>query len=284
MDARPILTFDTSAINKLADDSDSRALIGGLGSGFFVRLTFTNVEEVVASTSGQRRGKLLDVCGQLLSSGDCIDPPDELLKKLIARFEEPSPFNWETVDVSVPNAKQVIAGDQNFPDALAEEVREAARTHEGIFKRVYAYAKPYFDKVFAASPEKRPGSVSELVNGLRKGGQYWSIARSLYERVAEHPADDSTIRRFETVCPPFRVVMVALCTALYDRNTRSRRTGPSLRAGRADTFMAIYLPHCDQFVTNDPGQLACYREVVSVVGLGVTVRSYEEFRSTPCLA
>ncbi|MGA3328872.1 MAG: hypothetical protein ABSF45_30850 [Terriglobia bacterium] len=61
MDARPRLTFDTSAINKLADDGHLRALVGGLGSGFFVRLTFTNVEEVVASTTGERRRKLLDV-------------------------------------------------------------------------------------------------------------------------------------------------------------------------------------------------------------------------------
>lgn len=284
MDTRPILTFDTSAINELADDGDSRALVGGLGSGFFVRLTFTNMEEVVASSTGERRRKLLDVCGQLLSCGDCIDPPDELLKKLIVRFEEGSGFNWETVDVSVLNAKQVIVGDENFPDALAKEVRETARSYNSMFNRVYADAKPNFDKVLASNPERRPVSVSELVNGFRNGGQYWSIARSLYERLAQHSADDSTVRRFDLECPPFRIVLVALCVALYDRNTRLRGTGPSLQAGRADTFMAVYLPYCDQFVTNDDGQLACYKEVVSVDGLDVTVRFRREFRSSLLLA
>ena len=42
-DNRPIITFDTSAINRLADDPDCEALIDGLGVGFHPRLTFTSV-------------------------------------------------------------------------------------------------------------------------------------------------------------------------------------------------------------------------------------------------
>jgi len=57
-----------------------------------------------------------------------------------------------------------------------------------------------------------------------------------------------------------------------------------MKTGRNDTFMATYLPLCDEFVTDDGGQLACFREVVSLAGLNVDVRSYQDFRKTLLLA
>jgi len=72
--------------------------------------------------------------------------------------------------------------------------------------------------------------------------------------------------------------MLALCAAQFDRCVRPQNVGPSLRAGRNDTFMSVCLPYCDNFVTDDPSQLACYREVLSIAGLDVVVSSYEGFR------
>ena len=51
-----------------------------------------------------------------------------------------------------------------------------------------------------------------------------------------------------------------------------------MKTGRNDTFMATCIPYCDEFVTNDAGQLACYREVASIASLPVTIRSYDQFR------
>ena len=65
MEDRPIWTPDTSAINRLADDPDSDALIAGLRSGFFVRLTFTSIGEVIAIENTDRRRKLLQSSGYL---------------------------------------------------------------------------------------------------------------------------------------------------------------------------------------------------------------------------
>lgn len=285
MEERPILTLDTSAINKLADDPNLEALIAGLKSGFFIRLTFTNVEEAVATTSAEPRRKLLDICGRLLSCGDCIDPPGELLTRLIASFEDLALFDWRGVDVRLfPEAEQQIAGQGNFPDSLAKMVREEARTYSRAFDKVYADAKPNFDTVFAARPNGRPANVFELVSGLQNGGQYWTIARNLHMRLVERPADDVAIGKFVAECPPFHALMIAFCAALYDRNAKPPNARRSLRAGWADTLMAVCLPYCNQFVTDDRGQLACYKEVVSLAALDVTVRSYDEFRSSLCLA
>lgn len=285
MKEQPILTLDTSAINRLADDPDSQPLMEGLRSGYFVRLTFLSIEEVVATTVGNRRHQLFGVCKRLLSSGDCIDPPDELLEKLIASFEESAPFNWQDVDVSFPEAQQTMARLENVSDELSEVVRAGAQSKARTFDQLYANAKPNFDKVL--NDDNRPESVCELVHGFRSGGQYWKMARNIYERVAEHSIDETTIRRFDMECPPFHALMVALCAAHYDRNAKPK-VGPlaivqSLRAGWVDTFMAVCLPYCNLFITNDHGQSACYREVASLSDLDVQVHSYEEFRSSVCL-
>ena len=281
MGYRPILTFDTSGINCLTDDADSVALIVGLRAGFHVRLTFTSVSEIIATTSGERRRTLLGVCRQLLSSGDCIGPQNDLLTKLIVRFEEsPAPFDWTTVSVRLPEAEDEIARQENFTDDLSEEEREFSRVNERVFVKVYDDAKPHFDKLFAEGTERIPSSVSELVTQLQTGGAFWTLAANLYSRVARKPADDSTIRRFAAECPPFYALMIALCAAQYERYVRPPMVSPSLRAGRNDTFVSVCLPYCHQFVTNDPGQLECFKEVVSIGSLDVTVRSYQEFRDS----
>jgi hypothetical protein len=180
-----------------------------------------------------------------------------------------------------PEAEQEIERQENFPDDLAKVVREEARTYDKTFDKVYADAKPNFDKVFVAGGKDRPANVSELVAGLQKGGQFWTKARNLYERVAERPADDAAIRKFVAECPPFHALMIALCAAQYGRNAQPPNAPRSLRSGRADTLMAVCLPYCNQFVTHDPGQLSCYKEVVSLSGLGVTVRSYDRDTTFP---
>lgn len=74
--------------------------------------------------------------------------------------------------------------------------------------------------------------------------------------------------------------MIALFAAQYDRCVRQRSDNRSLKAGRNDTFMATCLPYCDEFITDDDGQLACYKEVVSLTGIGAIIRSYDEFRNS----
>src|SRR5208282_5671598 len=102
MNSKPIWTPDTSGINWLADDPDSGALVAGLRCGFHVRLTFTSVSEIIANKDRERRAQLLRTCRLLLSSGDCIDPQHEIIRKMVARFEESPSFNWRTVPVDFP--------------------------------------------------------------------------------------------------------------------------------------------------------------------------------------
>lgn len=276
---RPILIPDTSAINRLADDPDSEALICGLKAGYFVRFPFTAVSEIIATTSGSRRKQLLRVCRRLLVvAGDCIEPHHEILRIMVARFEKSLPLGLEHVNLRMSEAENELLLEEDFGDGLAQQEREENRAHDHTFVSVFANARPAFDEL-AANGTTMPGTVAELVGQLQVGGAFWTLARNCFNRVATKPSDDTAIRKFYAECPAFRAIMIAIFAAQFDRCIRSRTQSPSLKAGRSDTFMATCLPYCDQVVTNDLGQMWCYREVVSLAEFGdVAVRSYDEFR------
>lgn len=277
----PTLIFDTSGINRLADDSDYVALIAGLQSGFDVRITSTSICEIIASEDSDRRQKLLNVCKRLLASGHCLEPPSVILTKLMQGFDvSPPPFNWLTISVRNPDAEAEIARQRIINDALSENERGEARVNNKVFVEVYNDAKLNlpFD-LSATATEKIPASVSELVTVLQNEGAFWRVSSKWYSRTLKKSPSDAMIREFVAKCPPFRALMTALCAVQYDRCVRPSNVGPSLKTGRNDTFMSIYLPYCNQFVTDDPRQLKCFQEVTSVSGLDTAVRSYEEFRS-----
>jgi hypothetical protein len=274
---RKILSFDTSGINRLADDPDSDALIAGLASGYFVRLPFTTASEIIATSSGARRMKLLEVCHKLIREGDCIEPHHEIIRIMVARFEQGLPLDLRSVNLRMAEAEDEIRRAEVFDDTLATQERTENRINDKEFVSVYTNAKSAFDRL-ADAGIAMPQSVGELVSQLQQGGAFWTLVRNLYERVASKPADDATIKRFYAECEPFRVAMIAIITAQYDRCIRQPSDGRSLKAGRNDTFMAACLPYCDEFVSDDAGQLASYQEVVALTGIPVRILSYHEFR------
>jgi hypothetical protein len=278
-DARKILSFDTSAINCLADDHCSDALVAGLTSGCFVRFPFTVFSEIIASSSGERRKELLRVCRKLLSVGDCVEPQHEIIRIMVARFENSLPLGLADVNLRMKDAEDEILRAETFDDTLATQEREEGRANDKVFRDAYNGARRPFDKL-AATGTRMPRSVSELISQLQQGGAFWILVRNLYERVATKPADDATVKRFYAECEPFRALMIALFAAQYDRCIRGTSDNRSLKAGRNDTFMATCLPYCDEFITSDAGQLACYREVVALAGFNVTIRLFEDFRNS----
>jgi hypothetical protein len=175
-------------------------------------------------------------------------------------------------------AEQEILRMEMFEDnELSAQEREENRAHNQTFLDTYASAKPAFDRL-AAQHADMPKSVGELVSMLQLGGAFWALARNLYEGAATKPATDSDIRRFYDECEAFRTIMIALYAVQFDRCVKPADS-PSLKMGRNDTFMAICLPYTDEFVTNDDGQLACFKEIVQVAGIDVKIRSYLEFRN-----
>jgi hypothetical protein len=283
---QPILTFDTSAINRLADDPDSDALLAGAATGFYVQLSFKSVREIAATNRTERRLALLAVCQRLLKFGGCIDPAGPILEKMIVRFESDARFDWKAVDVGLPEAALRISEMEGISDDLAKRVRAEQVNHKNAFKEVFRDAKPHFQKVLATTQGEPPRDAAELVARLEE--TFWKTAENAYARFGRKPADGARVREFAKRCDPFRALVNAFFVAAYDLCVRSPGSSTSFRSGSGDALMSVCLPYCNQFVTNDTksgGQLAFYEEVCSLAKIGpLTVRSYDAFRSALCVA
>ena len=75
-------------------------------------------------------------------------------------------------------------------------------------------------------------------------------------------------------------MVLASMMFLYGRCVREENVPGSHRADRLDVLMAIYLPYCDVFVTNDPKQGTCLREIASEADIDALVLAYERFRTS----
>ncbi len=280
MEEQPILTFDTSAINWLADDASFESLMVEISSCFWVQFSFESVKEIVANSNTTRRCQLLDVCKALLQHGGCIDSAGVMLQKMVSRFESGTQFNWTEVDVGVPEASEKMSQVGDFSDGLAKQVQGERTKNEKFFDEVYKEAKPCFDKVLTTQGTKAPNSPAELVS--RTPVTFWKTARNIYARYAKKTFDEATIQRFMEECDPFRALANAFFVAAFDKCVRPPRSATSFRPDPGDTLMSVCLPYCDHFVTNDTragGQLAFYQEVCSLAGLKhLAVQPYDEFR------
>jgi hypothetical protein len=263
---------DTSALNRLADDSDVEALIGGLRAAYFVRFPFTVVSEIIANTSGDRRRTLLRVCRRLLAaSGDCIEPSHEIIRTMVARFDKGLPTNV-AVYVRMHEAEIEILREIEFSDDFSTQERNENRKHDKQFAGLFADAKAAFNSAGVT----RPTSLSDLIEHLQKGGAFWNLVQNLYNRATPTQADEATAKKFYAVCEPFRALMISLFVTQYARCFPTPGEH-SMKTGRNDTFMAAALPYCDEFITDDLPQLRAYRAVVKYMGLNVTIRSFDEF-------
>lgn len=282
MGLKPILTFDTSGIGGhdcLANELDLDALVAGITVGFHPRVTFTNLSEIIATTSGERRKEQLAVCKRLMATGDCIDPPHVILEKLVSEFEAISAFDWFRIDVRFPQAEAEIARGIDFAEDLSADERNESRKYDKSFLGLNQQAKPAFDRIFARGDSRVPACMEEFMKMPEVVSLFDRVAKGLYERAAGKLAEQERVTKFLEACPPFRALMLSLFVTLFDRAARPSGSAPTLRVGRNDTFAAIYLPYCDQFVTDDAGQLNCLTEVASICGLRTIIRPYQEFRS-----
>lgn len=278
MAQRPTVIFDTSAINKLADDREFAVLFAGIKSAFYVRVTEMSISEIVANKDATKRTRLLAVLRTLVTHGECIHPFHLIIQEISRRFEgNPTGFNWRRISVRFPQAEHEIVRQAITSDKLAAVQREQLRALDKHFERMFAEMRPSFDALFQKGVE-RPSFHEVVEIFTRDGGAMWAFGDIVHGKTAVDPSEER-IRQFYKVCPPFRALLLALCAAQYERCVRDVRQGESLRAGRMDIFAATYLPYCGTFVSDNKKQLRALRAVAAEGGIEVSVLSYQEFRT-----
>ena len=147
---KPIIIFDTSGINNLADEKDFKALTAGLRTAYHTRLTGSNIGEIAGTTKPEDRVKLLDTCQLLLSSGDCIDPFNWLVEKHVKAFDQhPKEYIWKRINVINPEIAKEIVERTFFDDELAGQSRQSAKESKQSFEDIFCSMRSRFDEIFA---------------------------------------------------------------------------------------------------------------------------------------
>jgi len=281
----PIVTFDTSAHNRLVKDGvRSESVLAAIRSGLFFRFAGLSIDEMVACPDPAKRAALFNYCARLqLGLSDCIFPPNELIRdQVIAHFESPATFNWKAVQVRAMEYERGIQRRKIVLDPqLSAEQRLDQNALQKQYKRLFFGLRPKLESVFAAHGEAPPRAFREVIARLQsgEGTLIWDTGKLLYDRAAETDAGEETIKNFMAVCPPFRALIYGMLISWYDLAVRDRHVGERFRAGRNDLFMSVYLPYCDKFVTAEERgeQERCLREVCAVAGVETEILSYDDF-------
>jgi hypothetical protein len=128
--------------------------------------------------------------------------------------------------------------------------------------------------IFERHREKPPTALQPALSRLENvGNPVWLRAQQFYDRITKADTDEATVKEFMRACPPFRSLVYATFVPWFNNMVRDYVAGQKLNAGSNDLFMSVYLPYCDWFVTDDPGQERSLRAVTTAAGLETEILS-----------
>jgi hypothetical protein len=290
MNGKPILSFDTSALNHLTDDDNLDSCIAAIQSGYEVRLPELATGEIYANTKFQRRKALYEVCRKLLTNGYCISPPHWLISSLAkCHHRDPITFDWSNVPWRIrADEEQICASTILDDERLATSQWENQKN-----------SKEDFEAGFKRGSSRGGGGLgpwNDWIKRQEQNGELLAVATNLYQRALSYDQNTGGLRVDQTVelgeeesgkfvnsCPPFRALVYAYAMTAYDRGCTQRPSGePEYDAGRNDQLMSVYLPYCDKFITADGSQELCLREIARAASIATEVLSYSDFRVRVC--
>jgi len=285
MGDQPTIAMDNSVLNRLAKENNPKPVIAAMLSGYEVRVPEMAFGEAIATAKPEVRMKLMEVCRLLVASGSGITAAHWLMDRHIKRFHDyPLRYSWRNVQSRYFDLEEaILSGNYHVDEALVSEQAAQMEANQAEFEQC-------FPKSQRTTP--LPNSFADWIAECQiKDGSFWNTARGLYcaafrpqngimiGRPLSNPPDDAVLKTFLDLCPPMRAIVYAFELTHYDRSLRKEKA-LSYKAGRNDQLMAVYLPYCDQFLTDDKQQHRCLTEVASRAGIPTQVRFYDDFRSS----
>jgi hypothetical protein len=288
MPGKKTLSFDCSAINRLTEDKESDVLIAAIKTAYYVRLTATNFDEVIATpkkkllTIGKKRVRkrdaLLNTCGKFLSSGECVFPHHWISDILVNDYEKNGKSNWQSLRLRSPDYEDQIAR-RDLVGRLSVQQRNFAKRSQKQFARTFDRLGKKLKKPITTAKLKIPLSFADLLSVLQvPNGAFWNIAAAFYKHGAKRKPSRAKLKKFLNDCPPFHAFVLSVVMAEYGYSVRDPNAHGSYRAERSDLLSALYLPYCDIFVTDDKRQLRCLPEVAAALNLPVEIVRYADFK------
>jgi hypothetical protein len=272
------LCFDTSGINRLYDDPERDLIVCALLAASQVIITGLNVTEAAASpTEGtNRRTGLLRLQRTLSRRFRPLHVPNRLLQVISIAYAE----GRSTVPSTIGERQAGLWWALENPEGIPEEARQDAyawmRALEDPFMKGHRQARPEFQKIFSG---RRPLTTSKLIKLF--GGQellVHDMVSHLWKRLIGTDLSIESYRELIVRVPQWRLYLAGWVHAMQNRAIREQNYGAGNNPGAIDLLCAIYLPHCDCFVTDDVRQRRALR-VLNVLNPRKTkILSYDELR------
>jgi len=224
----PIISFDTSAHNRLVDDSAlSGPILAGLKSGLSFRFVGLSIDEMVATSDPAKRAALFTYCARLQDGiTECIYPHNELTKRMILEYQkDPASFNWKTVDVKAREYERALRTRELADnEVLSAEQKAHLKERRKEYEEMFVNLRPELEAIFERHGEVPPPTFREAIARLqREGSLIWNMGKPVYDRPAQTDASEATIKEFMEACPPFRALIYAMLMSWYDLAVRDEK-------------------------------------------------------------
>ncbi len=255
------ICFDTSAINGIADSKEKVEIISHLRRNHRVLLTSLNLLEVVSTPSDARRLELLSTMKELSDGALPLAISPKIVRRATRAFAKRKPsFNIAITQEDAPLWSMLQYPETAGPEEQAE-ARQWLMSLEQPFADAHRQARPDFQELFRSNAHERPKSPGRMLRLFADQDidAMYQFVRNTYKRESrQHLSVDAMLRLFKAV-PYWPLYLAGWAHQMYARAVSEQDYGSRKKPGTIDLWCAVYLPHCDVFVTDDNGQYQALR-------------------------
>jgi hypothetical protein len=274
--------FDTSAINRLHDEPDRTIIVKGLIATTVVRVTALNVIEVSGTADVARRTSLLGLLSDLADGVRPLSAPNVLLQTLAKAFADKNDRPVITLTEEEEGVWLALNNRDSHNEETRQEVFRWKQDLEKPFKESHMEARPEFQELFATGKASRPRVPSDLFRHYCEDDTFlYDVVSPLYAQSTGVELKRQELREFLAQIPQWPLYFLGWAYAIFERDIQQIGYGHKGKAGTVDLWCALYLPHCDCFVTDDVGQRKSLRilNVYNPRKPKTRVISYEDFKA-----
>lgn len=254
-----IYCFDTSALNKLHDDSEMKSLRDGIIATNTVWITALNVIEAGITKDIGRRLSLLQLQKKLSRHRRPLQIPDRLISELAIAYANRSPRGGLSIAEDQDNIWVALNDPEEIDEAARQELYHWKNDLENDFRESHTKARQDFQQLFEIGIATRPQSASSLLRHYLKSEDFLFEAMSdIYKRVTGIKLQREELFPFLRKIPNWTFFYLGWAYSIYMRSIQESNFGRK-NAGNIDLWCATYLPICDVFVTDDIKQFKALR-------------------------
>jgi hypothetical protein len=249
--------FDTSAVNALHDDPIRARIVASLLADNRALVTEFNFFEVLATKDMERRVSLVTLLKDLAAGTRPLLSAPALVRRLaIAHRDQLSSMEITTENQTV---WQILHDPREFLDEESRlAILEQKTLTEDRFRQINERARIEIRSMF---PGALPRTFGGMLRFFAKNPicAFDSVARP-YQAITGRALSINGMLELFVDIPEWPLFMSEWAHGLYSRALQERGCGKR-NTGAFDLMCAVYLEHCDRFVTADGPQYRALRVI-----------------------